>query len=202
MRARVRGPQKAAPVAQESHGAERLPQGLPSGGGWCGRVTGCQSPHAVLEVVCGCPTSRALTSCISAQDRSCSPHLLGQCSLWIQVLRLSYWKMLLVAFVYLLVPRGVQEQVTLEPPEPVPGQSNRLCFLCRSGPTSRLFASTLTASTSWPSWRNTTWRMALTWGPSVAPLMVSSEAVSPRALIPTELTAHWWIQPATRNAPV
>lgn len=39
-----------------------------------------QSPYAVLEVVCSCPTSRALTSCISAQDRSRSPHLLGQCS--------------------------------------------------------------------------------------------------------------------------
>ena len=41
MRARVRGPQKAAPAAQESRGAERLPQGLPSADGWCGRVTGC-----------------------------------------------------------------------------------------------------------------------------------------------------------------
>lgn len=39
-----------------------------------------QSPHAVLEVVCGCPIFRALASCISAQDRICPPCLLGPCS--------------------------------------------------------------------------------------------------------------------------
>lgn len=50
---------------------------------------GAPSPHAVLEVVCGCPISRALASCISAQGRSRPPHLLGQCSSCIQVLRLS-----------------------------------------------------------------------------------------------------------------
>ena len=35
--------------------------------------------------------------------------------------------MLLVGYVYLWAPHGVQEQVTLEPPEPVPGQSNTDC---------------------------------------------------------------------------
>lgn len=86
---RVRGPQKAAPAAEESRGAERLPQGLPTAVDGVVVSRDAQSPHAVLEVACGCPTSRALGSCISAQDRSRPPHLLGQCSSCIQVLRLS-----------------------------------------------------------------------------------------------------------------
>ena len=60
-----------------------------------------QTPHAVLEVVCGCPICRALASCLSAQDRSCAPHLLGPCSSGVQVLRPSWWKMLLAGCVYL-----------------------------------------------------------------------------------------------------